>query len=171
MRRRRLPVVLAALLALAATRADAATFAPKQFEHLVREAEQIVVATVTAVPARRLPAGAIVTDVELAASRVLKGAVSASRLSLLVLGGTLGGETERLDGVPVLHPGVTYLLFVRGNGGVVFPVVGGTAGVFQVTRDPRTGEDLVLDAEGRPLTDVDVPLAVFLEAIADELRR
>ena len=170
MRRRRISAVLAALLGLAAARADAATFAPKQFEHLVREAEQIVVATVTAVPARRLPGGAIVTDIQLDASRVLRGDPGAS-LSLLVLGGTLGAETERLDGVPVFHPGVTYVIFVRGNGRVVFPVVGGAAGLFQVRRHPRSGEELVLDAEGRPLADVDVPLAVLLEAIADELGR
>ena len=167
----RTSLVLAALLALAVARADAASFAPKQFEHLVREAEQIVVGTVSAVPARRLPAGAIVTDVEFGAARVLKGAAPPSGLSLLVLGGTLGGETEQLDGVPVFRAGVTYLVFIRGNGRVVFPVVGGAAGLFQVRREPRSGEELVFDAEGRPLADVDVPLAAFLEAITDELAR
>jgi hypothetical protein len=155
----------------AAKDALAGAFIVKGFEQLVAEADDIFVGTVTAVPARRLPGGAIVTDVNFSALQVMKGAPDRGALSLQMLGGTLDGETERLSGVPQFAPGVRYLVFSKGNGRLILPLVGGTSGLFRVARDPTTGEELVLDAEGRPVAGLRITLGTFREAISDELKR
>ena len=142
----------------------------KNFEQLVAEAEQIFVGTVTATPSRRLPSGAIVSDIEFSSVRGFKGRTGRV-VSLLVLGGTVDDESQRVPGLPRFEPGAIYVVFVRGNGRSVFPVVGGPHGVFQVRRDEITEELLVFDAEGRPIADVRLPLSILVQAIRDELAR
>ena len=56
-----------------------------------------------------------------------------------------------LSGIPKFEQGVTYLVFVEGNGTALFPVVGGPQGLFQIKKDEATGQDLVLDVQGKPL--------------------
>jgi hypothetical protein len=148
--------------------ADAITFATKDFETLVAEAEQIVVGRVTGASSQKLSSGTIVTDIVFALDRVLKGA-SAPTFVLRVVGGTVGPETLDLPGVPKFRPGARYVVFVKGNGRTVFPVVGGSRGVFQVVPDAKRGVDVVVDAYGAPLTTVSVPLAALVEATETQL--
>jgi hypothetical protein len=170
----RAAVLLAALWILApgapAGPASAAVFAVKHFEELVGEAELIFVGTVTGESAQKLPAGLIVTDVSFSASHVLKGGAGGSTVVLRVVGGTVGRETLEIPDVPRFRPGGRYVVFVKGNGRSVFPVVGGTRGLFQVVWDPARSADVVRDALGRPLSDPVVPLAAFLGAVEEELR-
>jgi hypothetical protein len=157
-----------ALAALAGP-AGAAVFAVKHFEELVGEAELIFVGTVISESAQKLPARLIVTDVSFATSHVLKGA-GGSTVVLRVVGGTVGRETLELPDIPRFRPGARYVVFMKGNGRSVFPVVGGSRGLFQVVWDAARGADVVRDALGRPLTDPAVPLTTFLGAVEEELR-
>lgn len=144
------------LLTIPAGLAWGTTFAAKNFDQLVTEAEQVFIGTVTATQSRRLASGAIVTDVTFSSLRVLKGGGALEEIVLQVLGGTVGDETLRMAGVPEFGMGVRYLVFSKGNGTVIFPVVGGDQGLFQVKRDPTTGVDLVFDATGMAITSASV---------------
>jgi hypothetical protein len=146
----------------------ATTFLVKDFEGLVAEAEQIFVGTVTGRGSQKLAGGTIVTDVTFAASHILKGPREPS-IVLRVVGGTVGGEALELSGVPQLDLGVRYIVFVKGNGRAMFPVVGGSQGLFRVVHDAGLDVDVVLSAQGAPLADVPVPLTAFLEAAEAEL--
>jgi hypothetical protein len=159
---------LALLVVLPGFSATAATFAWKDFDALVTEAEEIFVGTVTAVPGRRLPNGGIVTDVGFDDVRVLKGPLT-DRMVLQVLGGTIDDETMELAGAPQFRQGVRYLVFARGNGRWMLPVVGGDHGLFRVIVDPALGVEVVRDARGRPLLDVPIPLAAFVQAVEEAL--
>jgi hypothetical protein len=163
-----LSLTLVAVLAGCPSPGMAATFAWKDFAALVAEAEEIFVGTVTAVPGRRLASGGIVTDVGFDDVRVLKGP-PADRVVLQVLGGTVDGETMALQGVPRFSPGVRYLVFAKGNGTAILPVVGGDHGLFRVVVDRTLGVEVVRDAWGRPLLDVPIPLAAFVQAVEEAL--
>jgi hypothetical protein len=157
-----------ALLATAVP-ANAGLFAVKDFEKLVSEAEMIFLGTVSGEAAQKLAGGTIVTDVTFASAQVLKGPPEAT-VVLRVVGGAVGRESLELTDVPRFRPGVRYLVFVKGNGRTIFPVVGGRRGLFQVVRDPALQADVVRDAGGRPLAETPVPLAAFLAAVEEELR-
>ena len=65
---------------------------------------------------------------------------------LRVVGGTVGRETLEVPDVPRFRPGARYVVFVKGNGRSIFPVVGGSRGLFQVVWDPIRSADVVRDA-------------------------
>ena len=117
---------------------------------MVAEAEQIFTGTVSTTLSRRAPSGLVVTEVTFSSAQVFKGA-GGGEVTLLMPGGAVGDETVRVAGMPELRAGETYLVFAKGNGSAIFPVVGGDQGLFQVTRDPETAEDLVFDARGRAI--------------------
>ena len=124
--------LVTAFLALAAGLAWATAFEPKNFDQLVAEADAIFVGTASAAAARKLPEGAIVTDVSFTRLQVIKGNVSDSSLTLMTAGGSVGGETFEIRGLPRFRMDVSYLVFVQGNGATIFPVVGGDQGMFQL---------------------------------------
>ena len=160
----RLRHVVAAMLVLTATVAGtspvaAHSFIARTFDELVTEADQILVGSVGSTQSRLLPSGAIVTDITVVVDQALKGAPEQT-VSLMVLGRTIGDTTLAIPGFPVFAPGHRYVLFVRGNGRTILPLVGGTAGVPEVTRDSNSGRDLVATtpegrerASWRPLAD------------------
>jgi hypothetical protein len=103
--------------------------------------------------------------------RVLKGPAAAST-SVMVAGGTVGTQTMDVRGVPKFGIGLTYLLFVKGNGTTIFPVTGGFTGMFQVRREPATGVERVYDAWGRAVmrdAQTSLSLEELLQAIRDRL--
>ena len=138
-------------IALCAPAGHSITFADKTFEQLVSEADEIFVGTATSADSRRLGSGAIVTDIDFRDVRMLKGPAGATQATVMIAGGTLAGETLELRGVPRFSIGLSYLLFVQGNGATIFPIVGGPGGMFQVRRDPGTGRERIYDASGKPL--------------------
>jgi len=161
-RARRWAAVLLAL-AVAATapgRGFGASFLQRDFDQLVGEADEIFLGTVTRLESRKAASGAILTDVTFSEREVLKGPSGAGDFVLVVLGGTVGGETLAVPGLPAFELGLTYLVFVKGNGTTIFPVVGGPQGLFQVRRDPVTGARTVLDARGLPVRSPSVLGAV-----------
>jgi hypothetical protein len=141
-----------------------ASFVPKDFDQLVAEADEIFVGAVTRLEARKAAAGPILTDVTFAEREVLKGPAGPADFVLVVLGGTVGGETLAVAGFPRFEVGMTYLVFVKGNGSTVFPVLGGPQGLFQVWRDPASGGRMVLDAQGLPVRSPSVLRAVLSPA-------
>jgi hypothetical protein len=142
---------LVPVLLLLNGQARAATFAEKNLTQLVTEAEQIFVGTVSALQSRKLPSGAIVTDVRLSDLQLIKGSNQGADIVLLVLGGEVDGLRLEIPGLPQFQPGVRYLVFSLGNGKDMFPVVGGPGGLFQIQSGAAAGSSIVLSASGMPL--------------------
>jgi len=177
-------IVALTLLSLSPSPAGAHSFVPKELDQLVSEAEQIFAGTVSATLSRRLQSGLIATEVTFSLARVFKGA-AAAEVTLLVAGGEIGGETLRVAGLPELRAGASYLVFVKGNGTSIFPVVGGSQGLFQIERDPVTAEEFVtrgaakegeqpraLASPSRSVVGASrIPLDTLVEAITERLRR
>ncbi|MEP7156969.1 MAG: hypothetical protein ABI905_14415 [Betaproteobacteria bacterium] len=134
--------------------AHAATFESRNFDALAVEAEQVVIGTASAATSRRTGEREIVTDYRFDNLDVVKGSVPSATLTLTLLGGTVGAETQSVAGAPKFIPGVRYLVFVAGNGTVMFPLVGGPQGIFQIRKDSASGVSRVHDYSGRPLTQL-----------------
>lgn len=134
----------------------------KTFAELVTEADLILVGLITNSQTLQLPEGVIVTDLTLDIERSVKGDRPVrSSLILRTLGGKVGDVELVVEGAPVLRPGHTVLLFVRGNMSEMFPFVGIQQGVFHVRPDQSVGAQRVFDWLGRPVIGIrdDVVLA------------
>jgi hypothetical protein len=99
----------------------------------------------------------------------------------MVMGGSIGGETFEIRGLPRFQLGVIYLVFSQGNGTTIFPVLGGDQGMFQVQPDAVTGVMQVLSFRGAPVTypsvlqalsqatPAPIPLVDFIQAVRSRL--
>lgn len=129
----------------------AISFEPRDFDALVAESDQIIIGTVASTNARRTGTREIVTDFRFADLNVIKGAIAAPTLTVTMLGGTIGIEALTIAGAPTFQPGIRYLVFISGNGTVMFPLVGGPQGIFQIRKDPVSGVARVYDYSGHAL--------------------
>lgn len=143
--------LLILVLPLLHGQARAATFAEKNLTQLVTEAEKIFVGTASSLQSRKLPNGAIVTDIGFSDLQVIKGDSQGADIVLLVLGGEVDGVRLEIPGLPQFQRGTRYLVFSRGNGKDMFPVVGGPAGLFQIMAGPAGGSSIALTSSGMPL--------------------
>lgn len=141
-----------ALAAMCSNGAGAASFESRDFDALAREADQVVIGTVAATISRRTGEREIVTDYRFDDIEVVKGSVPGKSFTLTMLGGTVGTETMAVAGAPAFKRDARYLIFVNGNGTVMFPLVGGQQGIFQVRKDSVSGTARVHDYAGRPVT-------------------
>ncbi len=163
--RRRLPLARRVLLAFAFTLALAFPPTPARatsviaptFAELVDEADAIYRATVTAVEARAATApdgrAVIKTYVTLAIARTLKGEVR-SAVTLEFLGGSAGGRTLAIRGMPTFAVGTEDFVFVQRNGTQFCPLVAMMHGRYRVARDPVTAAAYVARDNGQPLGDL-----------------
>lgn len=150
--KRILLVLLILVLPILNGEAWATTFAVKNFAQLVAEADQIFVGTVSALESRKLPSGTIVTDVRFSNLQVLKGNNTGADIALLVLGGEVDGLRLELPGIPQFQVDARYLVFSRGNGTDMFPVVGGPAGIFRIMPGSPAESAVVVNASGMLLS-------------------
>jgi hypothetical protein len=146
--------VLASLAVLPPARAT--TIIAPDFEELVNSADYVVRASVKSVRSewRRStddPQQAyIATLVELEVLEVISGQPP-SPLVLDLVGGRVGDKELTVDGAPRFVVGQESILFVRGNGRQIVPLVGMRHGHYPVRRDKRTGETQVMRSGGKLL--------------------
>lgn len=163
MRVRLLLGVLVAGLAVLQT-ALATTVIPPTFQELVSRAQAIVRAEVVGIRCERVPYGngsVIHTYVTLEVIKVLKGSADAT-IELRLLGGTVGEDTMKVEGMPDFAVGDRSVLFIENNGTQWCPLVGIMHGRYRVQRRASDGAEVVLRDNGRPLgspTEVHLPLA------------
>lgn len=157
------PTIAAFLLVALARLACATTVIPPTFPELVAEADCIVRGTVMAIAVRSVdtPRGPVPrTFVTLNVEECLKG--SAPReFTLTLAGGTLGGKSTMIAGMPQFQIGDREILFVQGNGRLFCPLVGFFHGRYRVLTDATTGRDYVARHNRAPLTataDVGLPM-------------
>ena len=157
----------------------------RDFPELVARAEQVVVGTAVDVREGTDERGVPYTFVTFDDLSVLKGTVGPT-LTLRFYGGRTGRYAAQVPDMPAFTPGDRAVLFVRGNGHDVCPLVGVWQGRFQVRYDADAGTEIVADNDGRPVVGVSgrqvrvgaaegraasLPMTLdqFRQAVADEL--
>lgn len=136
--------------------ARATTVIAPSFDRLVDNSEYIVRATVKSVTSewRDIPdqpgSRYIASRVELDVGEVIKGSPP-SPLVLEVAGGKVGDRELTIDGAPRFVVGQETIVFVKGNGRQVIPLVGMMHGKYDVRKNKKTGREEVLRSDGQPL--------------------
>ncbi|HWA26465.1 MAG TPA: hypothetical protein VG734_12465 [Lacunisphaera sp.] len=136
--------------------AHATTVIAPDFDSMVGRSDYIVRAVVKSVtpewrnnpdkPGQRY----IATMVELDVKEVIKG-TPPSPLVLDLVGGRIDDRELTIEGAPKFTVGQESVLFVRGNGRQIVPLVGMMHGKYNVRRNKATGRDEVLRNNGNPL--------------------
>ena len=151
----------------------ATSVVPPTFPELVREAQVIVRARVTAVRCGWVesPQGrAIKTFVTLTVQKRLKGAAPAE-LVLQFLGGEIDGQGMRVEGMPRFVEGQTDILFVVGNGVQFCPLVAMMHGRYRVLTDATSARDYVARDDNVPLeSEQDVQLPQGTGAVSSRFK-
>jgi hypothetical protein len=149
------PSLLATATFALASMALATTVIPPTFNDLVTHAEMIFQGTVTDVRSEWTGEGGqrhIASYVTFKVDDAIKGNPGA-KVTLNMLGGTVGAETMEVSDAPKFKVGDRDILFVENNGTQFIPLVGVMHGRFHVQKD-QNGRDVVLTNDGAPLTDV-----------------
>jgi hypothetical protein len=95
------------------------------------------------------------TFVTFAVEDALKGGTIWREITLRFDGGSLGNSGLTIHGMPEFAEGETYLLFVRGNGSAMCPVVGWFQGQYRYTTERGSRKRILVDSAGVPLQGVD----------------
>lgn len=168
-----LPALLPAPLA-------ATTVIAPSFDRMVDTSDYIVRATVKSIESDWRPnpdkpgSHYIGTRVELEVHEVIKGNPP-SPLVLEVVGGRVGDKELIVSGAPKFTVGQQSILFVKGNGRRIVPLVGMTHGKYNVRKNKKTGREEVVRSDGQLLfheAEVAVPTPVAkatLSSRTDEL--
>jgi hypothetical protein len=110
--------------------------------------------------------GRIITTVTFRNLRIAKG-LPVDSISLVLEGGTIGGEMVAVDGQPGFQVGDRYIVFASDSKSDqaqrwYLPVVGLYEGLFLVRRDAATGEARVFNSLGFPLVPLTPERAVVV---------
>lgn len=155
---RLLPRWVAAVLltALGAPAIWATSVTPPSFDELANGADYVVRARVTAVEAVATPRAGkrprIHTRVTLEVIETIAG-TPPSPLVLTMLGGKVGDDEMRVEGVPEFSVGDEDVLFVAGNGRNFFPLYAVMHGRYRIKRD-AAGREFVARSNDVPMSDV-----------------
>lgn len=159
--------------------AQATTVIAPDFDQLVNSADYVVRAVVKSTRSewrqnREKPSERyIATLVELEVLEVISGHPP-SPLVLDVVGGRIGDKELTVGGAPRFEAGQESILFVRGNGRQIVPLVAMRHGHYPVRRDQRTGETQVMRSGGKLLyneQEVALPEAAASPAARDPRAR
>jgi hypothetical protein len=153
---RLIPVVLTALAAHAATLQQ---LSMDQMSHLATAVVRARVIGSSASLYASPGSPTIYTHYKLAVSEVWKGAASAE---VLLPGGDFNGQKQSFPGVPELHVGGEYILFLwKSPSTGITHTIGLTQGIFEITAQAdgsavasrRQSGEMMLDASGRKVAD------------------
>ncbi len=158
----------------------ASTVIAPSFDQMVDSSDYIVRATVKSVesdwrpnpdkPGERF----IGTRVELEVHEVIKGNPP-SPLVLDLVGGRAGDKELTISGAPKFTVGQESVLFVKGNGRRIVPLVGMAHGKYNVRKNKKTGREEIVRSDGQLLfheAEVALPTPVAkatLSSRTDEL--
>jgi len=149
-------ILLAAFACVTVASVHATTVVAPTFDELVDRAQLIFEGTVTDVQSQWAGEGGqrhIVSYVTFKIADGLKGDAGAS-YTLRMLGGTVGDDTMEISDSPKFKVGDRNILFVENNGTQFIPLVGIMHGRFGVQKEQQSGVDVVLNHEGRAISDV-----------------
>ena len=140
-RRRFLWILFLMGIALAAVVASATTLVPLSFTDLAHQS--VAVARLRCVSSQTLwDRGEIWTDTHFQVVERYKGALEFA-ITVRTLGGRSGNFNSHVDGVPAFHPGEEVYLFLWGQPGEPYRVLGWSQGTFRIARNPQSGEEKI----------------------------
>jgi len=137
-----LQIVVVSLLLVACCNAVAATSLEKMSMERMAGAAQMIVRARCVANATQWDAGEIWTFTTFEVSESWKGAAS-QRVTVRLLGGTVGGLTSHVSGVPRFRVGEEVILFLEPTRRADFTVVSWQQGTFRIGRDQRSGVEIV----------------------------
>ena len=144
-----------AAVALAGPSALGTVILETDFDELCAQADVVMVGTVTGVESLRPPGRShICTWTTFRIDEWIDGADDRASITVRTLGGTAGGETLRVHGMPRFEVGRQYVLFLRQPDRSICPVVGWTQGCFCVERSAEDGDALVRTYDNRGVSRV-----------------
>ena len=136
-----------AVLALTAVMTNATTLARLQFEDLAKGATAI--ARLRCLGSEtRWQQGEIWTETRFELLEGNKGLVP-GLVTVQTMGGTHGHWHSRVEGVPAFRTGEEVYLFLWGQPGEPYRVLGWSQGTFRIVRDEQTGEETVTQDSAR----------------------
>lgn len=141
-------------MAFVVTTSRAASFERMNLDQIMVGAEQIFLGTVGSASSVFASSREIVTDFNFVDVELIKGILLAPSPQIRMLGGTVGNISLTIAGAPTFVIGKRYLVFIAGNGNVMFPTLGGSQGIFEVRLDNSSGEATMYDYGGRALTSL-----------------
>ncbi|HEY4246828.1 MAG TPA: hypothetical protein VGM64_08230 [Lacunisphaera sp.] len=145
-----------ALLFFAGSRLGATTVIPPDFDQLVNDSDYIIRAVVKSVDSEYQTTNSggkkIVTKVALDVKEVIAG-TPPNDVVLEILGGRVGNERMVVEGAPNFKVGDEDILFVRGNGHTIVPLVAMMHGRYPIMRDAATGRKYMARENRVPLAD------------------
>ena len=144
-----------ALLSAMAFNARATTVLPPDFDQLVNESDYIIHAVVKSVTAEYRTdtyGKKIITKVALEVREVVAG-TPPKEVVLEILGGRMGDEQMVIEGAPRFHVGDEDILFVRGNGHTIVPLVAMMHGRYPVMKEASSGRKYMARENQMPLRD------------------
>ncbi len=145
-----------ALVLFAGSRLWATTVIPPDFDQLVNDSDYIIRAVVKSVnsayQATNSGGKKIVTKVALDVKEVIAG-TPPKDVVLEMLGGRVGNERMVVEGAPNFKVGDEDILFVRGNGHTIVPLVAMMHGRYPIMREAATGRKYMARENKVPLTD------------------
>jgi hypothetical protein len=133
----------------------ATTVIAPDFDHLVNESDYIIRAVVKSVTSEYRTSAhgkKIITKVALDVREVVAGTPPAE-VVLEILGGKVGDEQMVVEGAPRFKVGDEDILFVRGNGHTVVPLVAMMHGRYPIMREAATGRKYMARDDKVPLAD------------------
>jgi hypothetical protein len=135
----------------------ATTLQQKSFEDLVVEADMIAIGQVSKVESH--PTGDlryVYTYATLGQLELLKGIYRDPEITLRMDGGMLDDTTFLvIPGIPEFYEGEKVVIFVRGNGESICPLVGWEQGMLRVARDEKTGQEMLLTSQGMRIQKIE----------------
>lgn len=122
----------------------------KSFEDLVIEADMVAICRVLKVESHPTTDGRhAYTYVEVGGLELLKGTYPQSAITLRMDGGALDdGTVLVVPGIPSFQPGEKVVLFVKGNGLSICPLVGWEQGLLRVVEEKRSGQETLRTSRG-----------------------
>jgi hypothetical protein len=158
------------MLLLCSAGAHATTLQYEDLDSLSAHADGVIVGTVANIESMYGPDKNIYTVVTLKEVDPLKGDTAGSSLELRFLGGTVEHDVLEVEGAPHFAQNERLILFVRGNGREMVPLVGWNQGVFRVGKDPKNGREIVFDHEGNRVLGVSGKTVIREQRIRPEAR-
>jgi len=142
------------IVLLWATTGQATTLLHKNFDDLVTEADGIVIGTVEKLDSTYGLDQRIYTFVTLGNLEVIHGDFFLNTLVIKQDGGVVKQHGQFIVGSPNFRLNDRVVIFLKGNGTAVVPIVGWTQGVFRIKQGALPDEGVIYDHEGNGLLGI-----------------
>ena len=150
-----LAAIAVAMLGLG-SRVEATTLVPMDVAELSDRAELVFTGTAVKTRVVHTQDGTDpYTFVTFTVHDMLKGWTMGRQIALRFAGGETENGAVTFQGMPKFEQGETYLLFVRGNGSLLCPVLGWGQGQFRFGREAGSGKRILVDSDGTPLRGIE----------------